>query len=388
MLILKPPALQSPEGTLTSLLPRLLAFACLSRVTHYYVLVPNRPQDARLLQAIEQRLLSGFLEHIPDGVYFKDREGRFVRISRSLAARFGLSDPAQAIDKTDFDMFTAEHAQQAFDDEQEIIHTGQPIVEKEEKETWPDGRETWVLTTKLPLTDAQGNVVGTMGISRDITDRKRAEHELEVYRVRLEELVTKRTAELVRANQLLEEDIAARKVIEHELARSNAELENLSLTDDLTGLYNRKGFLALAEHRVKLAHRTGDPFSVAFVDLDGLKRINDSCGHHEGNRALVETSTILKDSFRQSDIIARLGGDEFAIFVSEANRDEIANRIQQRLDALNRAPGRLYRLSFSVGIASATPGVDPDIQSLLGLADALMYEQKRTKRSHDTANAI
>jgi diguanylate cyclase (GGDEF)-like protein len=208
-----------------------------------------------------------------------------------------------------------------------------------------------------------------------------------VYRVRLEELVTKRTAELVRANQLLEEDIAARKVIEAELARSNAELENLSLTDDLTGLYNRKGFLALAEHRVKLAHRTGDPFSVAFVDLDGLKRINDSCGHHEGNRALVETATILKDSFRQSDIIARLGGDEFAIFVSEANRDEIARRIQQKLDALNRVPGRAYQLSFSIGIAAATPGVDPDIQTLLGLADALMYEQKRTKRSHDTANA-
>ena len=340
-----------------------------------------------MLQAMEQRLLHGFLEHIPDGVYFKDREGRFVRISRSLAARFGLPDPADAINKTDFDMFSAEHAQQAFADEQQIIRTGRPIIEKEEKETWPDGRETWVLTTKLPLTDAQGDIVGTMGISRDITDRKRAEQELAQYRVHLEDLVMQRTAELVRANRLLEEDIAARKVIESQLARSNAELESLSLTDDLTGLYNRKGFFALAEHRVKLASRSGEPFSVAFVDLDGLKRINDSCGHHEGNRALVETANILKESFRQSDILARLGGDEFAIFVAEADRDEIASRIQQKLDALNRVPGRAYRLSFSVGIVSGTPGVEPDIQSLLGLADGLMYEQKRAKRLPNAANA-
>jgi diguanylate cyclase (GGDEF)-like protein len=122
------------------------------------------------------------------------------------------------------------------------------------------------------------------------------------------------------------------------------------------------------------------------VDLDGLKSINDSCGHHEGNRALVDAANILRDSFRQSDILARLGGDEFAIFVAEANQAEITNRIQQRLDALNGAPGRLYRVSFSVGIVSGTPGVDPDIQSLLGLADALMYEQKRAKHSHNSAN--
>jgi len=122
--------------------------------------VLNKSQHAlaQLRQAMEQRWLFGFLEHIPDGVYFKDREGRFVRISRSLAVHFGLSDPAQAINKTDFDVFTSEHAQQALADEQEIIRTGQPIIEKEEKETWPDGHESWVLTTKLPLRDDQGSL--------------------------------------------------------------------------------------------------------------------------------------------------------------------------------------------------------------------------------------
>ena len=123
----------------------------------------------RLIPRIaKEDLLRAFLEHVPDGVYFKDRESRFVRIRRSLAGRFGLSDPVEAINKTDFDMFSAEHARQALADEQDIIRTGQPIVEAEEKETWPDGRETWVLTTKLALVDQRGNIIGTMGISRDI----------------------------------------------------------------------------------------------------------------------------------------------------------------------------------------------------------------------------
>jgi PAS domain S-box-containing protein len=123
----------------------------------------------RLIPRIaKEDLLRAFLEHIPDAVYFKDRESRFVRIRRSLAVRFGLSDPVEAINKTDFDMFSAEHPRQAFADEQDIIRTGQPIVEAEEKETWPDGRETWVLTTKLALVDQRGNIICTMGISRDI----------------------------------------------------------------------------------------------------------------------------------------------------------------------------------------------------------------------------
>ncbi len=343
----------------------------------------------RAIRGTKENLLHAFLEHIPDGVYFKDRKSRFVRISRSLAVRFGLKDPAEAIQKTDFDMFGEEHAKQAFADEQEIIRTGQSIVEKEEKETWPDGRETWVLSTKLPLLDHQGNIIGTMGISRDITERKRVEQELQEHRLRLEQLVESRTAELRRANEQLERDIEARKVAEHELAikaeelaASNAVLENLSLIDDLTGLYNRKGFLALAEHGMKLAHRTGEAFSVAFVDLDGLKRINDTFGHQAGDRALVDAADVLKECFRQSDILARLGGDEFAVFVAEADDAKIAGiiaRIQQNLDARNAARDRSYPLSLSIGVVSSRSAKDSDLETLLGQADKLMYEQKRHK---------
>ncbi|MGA2642627.1 MAG: PAS domain S-box protein, partial [Spirochaetia bacterium] len=123
-------------------------------------------------------LMDALEENLPDKVYFKDRQSRFIDISRSHARLFNLKNPTEAIGKTDFDFFTEEHARKAFDDEQMIIRTGEPIVNQEEKETWPDRPDTWVLTTKMPLRDKQGNIVGTFGISRDITERKRAEEAL------------------------------------------------------------------------------------------------------------------------------------------------------------------------------------------------------------------
>jgi PAS domain S-box-containing protein len=123
----------------------------------------------------ERHLLHTLMDNLPDTIYFKDRESRYTRINKAHAKAFGLSDPAQAVGKTVFDFFTAEHAQEAYNDEQETIRTGQPVLGKEEKETWPDGHVTWVSTTKMPLRDTNGNIIGTFGISRDITERKQAE---------------------------------------------------------------------------------------------------------------------------------------------------------------------------------------------------------------------
>jgi PAS domain S-box-containing protein len=122
----------------------------------------------------ERYLLQALMDGVPDHIYFKDRQSRFLRNNRTHLQIFGLTDPTQALGKTDFDFFAEEHARQAFNDEQEVIRTGLPFT-KEEKETWPDGSVTWVLSTKLPLRDHNGQIVGTFGISRDITDRKRAE---------------------------------------------------------------------------------------------------------------------------------------------------------------------------------------------------------------------
>jgi PAS domain S-box-containing protein len=135
-------------------------------------------QRAQEALALEHALVQTLLNHTPDFIYFKDRDSRFIRISRALARLFGLSDPAQAVGKADFDFFTQEHARQALEDEQTVMRTGRPLA-KEERETWADRPDTWVSTTKVPLHDQAGNTVGTFGISRDITERKRAEAERE-----------------------------------------------------------------------------------------------------------------------------------------------------------------------------------------------------------------
>ncbi len=117
-------------------------------------------------------LLESLMDDLPDAIYFKDRESRFTRINRYAAAHYGIVNPALAVGRTDFDFFTEEHAGQALRDEQQIMRTGQPLVSIEEKETLPDGKLRWVSTTKLPLRDRQGGIVGILGLSHDITQRK------------------------------------------------------------------------------------------------------------------------------------------------------------------------------------------------------------------------
>lgn len=119
----------------------------------------------------EQILLDTLLENIPDSIYFKDRKSRFIRINKSLARKHGLNSVEESYGRTDFDIFGIEHSTQAFNDEQEIIRTGIPLIGKEEKEDWLDGRTTWGSTTKMPWYDKYGNIIGTFGVTRDITEK-------------------------------------------------------------------------------------------------------------------------------------------------------------------------------------------------------------------------
>ncbi len=147
------------------------------RATHYLAVkedITERKQAEAAL-AREQKLMRALMDTIPDAIYFKDAQSRFLRVSKALVVKHGLGELEHVLGKTDFDFFREEHARRSFEDEQTMIRTGQPLVNIEEKETWPDRADTWVSTTKLPLRDPEGRIVGTWGISRDITERKRAE---------------------------------------------------------------------------------------------------------------------------------------------------------------------------------------------------------------------
>jgi PAS domain S-box-containing protein len=139
--------------------------------------------------ASERNIFGALMSTVPDRIYFKDEQSRFVRINPAMAAFFKLAGPDAAIGKTDFDFFTREHADQAFADEREIMRTGNPVIGKVEKESLPDGRIGWALSTKLPLRDRSGRVIGTMGISRDITHIKRIEDELAAERNMLRSVI-------------------------------------------------------------------------------------------------------------------------------------------------------------------------------------------------------
>ena len=126
----------------------------------------------------ERDLLRGLLDCAPDQIYFKDVRSRFIRSSKSMAEKTGLKDPGAMVGKTDFDFFAEEHARPAYEDEQQIIRTGQPLTGKVEREVWKNGRESWALTSKMPLRDKTGQIIGTLGISKDITTLKQTETEL------------------------------------------------------------------------------------------------------------------------------------------------------------------------------------------------------------------
>jgi len=270
-------------------------------------------------------------------LFFKDLQSRFVLVSDSLAGvRTHGYTPEEMIGKCDFDIFSDEHALAAYEDEQRIIQTGKPMVAKIERETFHDREDAWVSTTKLPLRDPEGRIVGTFGVSRDVTAQ-----------------------------------VMAERALAHQ-----------ALHDAVTDLPNRLALMdRLAQALVSL-DRTHGRVALFFLDLDNFKTINDSLGHEAGDRVLVEVGRRLSRICRRSDTVARFGGDEFVLLCALRADDDvrlIASRAVRAVGKRFSSDGDDLSVTASVGvIVTEDPSADPG--TLLQQADIAMYEAKNAGR--------
>ena len=299
----------------------------------------DTPTDQELRDRLRQ--LEAFMAHSPAAACMKDEKGRYVYSNERMASMFyaPLSDLEG---KTDFDWLPEYLASQIWQSDQAVLLSGKP---SELVQTVPttDGKLLYWLMFKFPFTNARGEkFVGAVAV--DITELKEVE-------ARLEEM--------------------------------KDQLQSLSLTDDLTALNNRRGFMHLAEDRLKLARREEEKLLLIFADLDGLKRINDNYGHAAGSRMIEAAADLLRDSFRQSDVIARWGGDEFVVLLGKAAGDKeelIMERVDGKIADFNAASGWPYELSISFGMVTIDVEGGRPFDEMILEADKAMYENKAKRR--------
>jgi len=342
--------------------PMLRDANLLGRVWSFRDITERKHVEEALVK--EQHQMQAIMNSLPVNIYFKDRASHFTRVSKTHALQFGLSDPGQLIGKKDFDFFTEEHARQAYEDEQAIIQTGQTLI-KEEKETWTDRTDTWVSTIKMPMRDDEGNIIGTFGISTDITERKQIEEELRGAKDDLETALLKLQQSLERQTLLAD-------------------------TDGLTGLCNHRHFFELAAREFQAAVRYQHSLAFVMFDLDYFKQINDTLGHTAGDKLLVEVAQIAASQVRASDLVARYGGDEFIVLLPYASTQQalaVAERIRAGVaaifvDAAFRDDKEPFTTTLSIGIAEMRhKPADDNVERIIQRADDALYEAKRSGRN-------
>ena len=336
------------------------------------------------------------LNNIPDIAWLKDKESRFIAVNDAFGRACGLS-PKELMGKNDFDIWPPKLAQKYRADDKEVMATGkrksfeEPLADKE-------GKIQWLETIKTPIYNDQGEVIGTTGIARDITERKRYEERLREARSELEIRVKVRTAELSRANEELRKEIAEREklgetlvtdrkntqervcVLNKELVRSNERLKKLLLTDAHTGLYNHRYLEQVIEAEFHRAKRSAHPLSVIMMDLDYFKSINDVYGHQFGDLVLKQFARRLKMIMRKYDIIIRSGGEEFIIVSPDMGLAQSLNTAQRILESVSASSfgDRKHAVKLKLSLAAVSYPEDGAARGsgLVNLADKVLGKAK------------
>jgi diguanylate cyclase (GGDEF)-like protein/PAS domain S-box-containing protein len=291
-------------------------------------------ENARLFEEIEERrmYLEGVLGAAPDAIVTLDARHRVVEWNPGAERLFGYSRE-EAIGRNLDHLVTNPDTFEEAVGLTQIIMSGREVPPLETVRYRKDGSHVHVIVAGSPILVGD-ELIGIVAVYTDITQRKRMEDALRA----------------------------------------------MLVVDELTGLYNRRGFLTLGQQQLKMADRAKRKMVLLFADFDELKRINDALGHSEGDRALIEIASVLRETFRESDIIARIGGDEFVVLAIETDgvsAETLTTRLKENLEARNARGDRHYKLSLSVGIARYDPKHSCSIDELLARADRLMYEQKQ-----------
>jgi diguanylate cyclase (GGDEF)-like protein/PAS domain S-box-containing protein len=300
--------------------------------------IAEQERIGRALRETEEHFRNAF-DYAAIGMALVSPQGAWLRVNRSLCELVGYSE--QKLLDLNFQAIT--HADDLGNDLANLYRLMQgetPTCQVEKRYVHRLGQIVWALNSVSLVRDSDNNPAHFIFQIQDINERKRAE----------------------------------------------AALQSLSLVDELTGLYNRRGFLAVTEQHLANIRRSERVPVILYADLDGLKEINDSLGHHEGDRALVKAAEIFKETFRSSDIVARLGGDEFVALAAispEEDADSLTLRLQEKFSACNTLRNRPYDLSISVGLAHFDDAEAHSIEELMARADRAMYEDKRRKRSRE-----
>jgi len=325
---------------------------------------------------LEHKLLYTLAENVPHRIYAKDAEGRFVFANSAVASGMGVSGPADLLGRTDFEFYPKEAASEYFAQEQALLRSGQPILNREEHVRYLLlKQEAWLLiiSTKIPLRDEAGRAIGLVGINYDITPLKAAEQALRAANALAEE-----------AAQALAATVEKLNLEMRERQRVEEELRQQAQHDVLTGLPNRSLLMTRIEQSITLARCDGRSMTLLFIDLDRFKLVNDSLGHAIGDQLIKVVTQRVNGCIRGSDTLARLGGDEFVVLLPNSVADDVLTRLLDRITQAVADPVVLGEREVSVTCSigcSSFPKDGTDAVTLLRHADAAMYEAKEQGRN-------